>query len=193
MCKVIFDVAHVEKGDLLFACLRLHDEVVANFNLNQSNGEPLHSKTKWRRLEVDWAKANVDADVSGNQCMVAVGGVIRSDTGDWIFGFIGRIGVCTVLMIELWAVYDALLHTWWLGLRKIIIELDNATMVDIIHGKSRALVDCALVASIGELMRRPWKVRMQRIHPEDNGATHQLAVSMRGHPLGDCVFYSPPI
>ncbi|KAK8537348.1 hypothetical protein V6N12_043514 [Hibiscus sabdariffa] len=98
----------------------------------------------WQVTKIGWVKKNVDGVVGTNRDMAVVGGVIRDAQGEWIFDFARSLGVCSIPMSELWIVHDMLIHFGRLGLCKIVIETYNVMVTDIIHGKSKALVECAL-------------------------------------------------
>lgn len=56
--------------------------------------------------------------------MVAVGGLIRDDTGRWLGGFMHNIGVSTLIGAELWVVNSGLELAWEMRFRKLILEVD---------------------------------------------------------------------
>ncbi|KAK9004563.1 hypothetical protein V6N11_042028 [Hibiscus sabdariffa] len=85
-------------------------------------------------------------------------------------------------MSKLWDVHNVLNYSWRLGLHKIIVETDNATVTNIFHGKSKALADCALVASIHELLARQLEVQLHRI---SRTVADRIAALMCGRPLGE--------
>ncbi|KAK8540356.1 hypothetical protein V6N13_038909 [Hibiscus sabdariffa] len=53
-------------------------------------------------------KINVDGAVDTSSDATVVGGVIRSSTGEWYFGFVRSIGCCSSLNTELWTILDGL-------------------------------------------------------------------------------------
>ncbi|KAL4272564.1 hypothetical protein GQ457_13G000500 [Hibiscus cannabinus] len=92
--------------------------------------------------------------VSGSSSMASSGGVICDETGEWLFGFSKSICSCSVLVAELWAVMDVLLHAWMLGFRKVELEVDNIIVFHILEVFSMVLNGNALVARIREMLAR---------------------------------------
>ncbi|KAK8517079.1 hypothetical protein V6N12_032278 [Hibiscus sabdariffa] len=64
-------------------------------------------------------------------------------------------------------------------------------VANIIHGNSKALAECALVAIICELFNWQWDVKLHRICRESNKVVDRLAAIIRGRPLGECLFSEP--
>ncbi|GMI86404.1 hypothetical protein like AT5G61090 [Hibiscus trionum] len=124
--------------------------------------------------------------------MAVIRGVIRDHNGDWLFGFARIIGVCNVLMSELWAVSDALVHCFRLGWRKVVVETDNVTVADIFNRRSNALYESALVADIMEMLGRNWEVEIQHINQKTNIVANRLAALLRGSEMSDHLFRTPP-
>ncbi|KAL4386567.1 hypothetical protein GQ457_09G022170 [Hibiscus cannabinus] len=106
------------------------------------------SANSWSCPPVDWVKINVDATVSTLDCTATIGAVFRDCEGNWLCGIARSIGRCNVLLAELWAIHDGLLHAWSRGFRRIEIESDNLEVVRIVTSISTALGDSGLVLSI---------------------------------------------
>ena len=47
---------------------------------------------KWTKPPTGWVKLNIDETMYGNLVKVGGGGVLRSSSGDWICGFVRRLG-----------------------------------------------------------------------------------------------------
>ena len=61
---------------------------------------------KWTTPPTSWVKLNTDGTMYGNPAKVGGGGVLRSNSGDWIGGFVRRMGSTSSTVAELWALKD---------------------------------------------------------------------------------------
>ncbi|KAK5793441.1 hypothetical protein PVK06_034587 [Gossypium arboreum] len=52
-------------------------------------------------------------------------GVIRDDTRQWRMGFSRKIGICPIVEAELWGAYDGLRQAWSMGIRNVVLKMDN--------------------------------------------------------------------
>ncbi|KAL4367922.1 hypothetical protein GQ457_05G013710 [Hibiscus cannabinus] len=59
---------------------------------------------------VGWIKVNVDGAVGGNDNRTSIGGVFKDASRAWLFEFSKSIGVCSVIVAELWTTHDAFMH-----------------------------------------------------------------------------------
>ncbi|KAL4304528.1 hypothetical protein GQ457_10G007360 [Hibiscus cannabinus] len=85
----------------------------------------------WQRPPLEWVKVNVDAAVNVFDQRAVVGGVFRDSDGEWLFGFTQSIGSCSVLLAELWAIFEALCRAWAKGYRYVELESDCANALSI--------------------------------------------------------------
>ncbi|KAL4377823.1 hypothetical protein GQ457_02G031140 [Hibiscus cannabinus] len=109
----------------------------------------------WHDLPAEvWVHINADEVVGGFDGRTSIEGVVCDDLGEWLFGFARSLISCSVLVAEIWAAHDALMHPWRLGFRRIELELDNKIVVQILEGYSLAFADNALVARLHELLGR---------------------------------------
>ncbi|KAL4296103.1 hypothetical protein GQ457_12G019320 [Hibiscus cannabinus] len=120
------------------------------------------------------------------------GGVFRDGVGVWISGFTHRIGRCSLLLAELWAIRDGFRHAWELGFRKIVLETDNKETANICNGSSKTLAGSILVSAIHELRRRSWEVRVIHVSRERNEVADRLASLGREQTLEGEVLAAPP-
>ncbi|KAE8729875.1 hypothetical protein F3Y22_tig00003096pilonHSYRG00043 [Hibiscus syriacus] len=132
----------------------------------------------------EWIKAYSDGAVNLGDGSAAAGGVLRNHNGDWIVGFSRSLGKCLVLIAELWGAHDTLVHALRLGFKSVVIEKDNAEVVDIYNNLFDALAGNTLVDALKELRDQDWTTRMVRIKREINGVADKLASMSRGHPIG---------
>ncbi|KAL4388707.1 hypothetical protein GQ457_09G022040 [Hibiscus cannabinus] len=122
-----------------------------------------------------WLKINVDGAVDTVSGAAAVGGVFRSSTGEWYFGFAHSIGFCSSLNVELWAILDGLRHAWRMGLFRIIIEMDCLEAVRCIE-KGTAIPICnVLLIVISGMVQRDWGVLFEHVPRRVNEVADGLA------------------
>ncbi|GMI74428.1 hypothetical protein HRI_001112100 [Hibiscus trionum] len=191
-CSKLLNADYVEVGDMYSRCRQLaleFDSVPASVGGCRRNGG---ERGRWQRPPASWVKANADGSVQGQQQTAAIWGVFRDSAGVWLFGFARAIGSCSVLMSELWAVYDTLLHAWRLGFRKVWLESDNLEVMRILKGESTALSGDALVDLIFGLLCRDWEVRIQHIGREGNKVADFLARWCNGERRGNVWLPDPP-
>ena len=63
----------------------------------------------WKKPLARWMKLNTDGAVFGNPIQVGRGGVIWDNNGDWVAGFVRKLGSMSSALAELWALKDGLL------------------------------------------------------------------------------------
>ncbi|GMI72547.1 hypothetical protein like AT5G42905 [Hibiscus trionum] len=147
---------------------------------------------KWQPPNPGRVKVNIDGAVRGAVKQASIGGVIRNDAGDWVFGFVRNIGACTALMAELWAAYDALIFVWERGFRSVDLKTDNKTMATILNMESSILSDNALVQRLRKLVLQQWDLSVRFIYREANMVADKLASLAQNRQGGCLVFDTPP-
>ncbi|KAL4281492.1 hypothetical protein GQ457_03G010450 [Hibiscus cannabinus] len=191
-CSLIFEPSFVERGDFLSHCMSFKNEIIQTRNNQELCSIAPDQMLHWQRPSSGWVRVNVDGAVSGpNQC-ATVGGVVRDEYAAWLFGFARSLGSCSVIMAELWATHDGLLHAWRLGYRKVELESDSRQVVDILKCDSLDLIDSAVVTLVHELLRRQWEVRIRHVRREANSVADKLAKLMRGQPRSETLYVDPP-
>ncbi|KAH1030654.1 hypothetical protein J1N35_042828 [Gossypium stocksii] len=58
-------------------------------------------------------------------------GVLRNRIGDWLMGYSHFVRVCSVDHAELWAISDGVAVMRRLGYKKVMVESDNLSMINI--------------------------------------------------------------
>ncbi|KAK8497391.1 hypothetical protein V6N12_018886 [Hibiscus sabdariffa] len=154
---------------------RLLEECRQAFQENVENRVEQGSNMKWISPAVGWVKLNVDALVEPNTSRVGIGGLIRDDRGCWRAGFARFIGRCSVLLAEMWAIYEGLLHAWSLGYRKVELESDSLVATRIVKCESGILNNSALVASIRKMLNKDWHVIVHHVTRNRNHVADKLS------------------
>ncbi|KAL4296367.1 hypothetical protein GQ457_12G003980 [Hibiscus cannabinus] len=148
--------------------------------------------TSWECPPYGWVKINTDGAVGGRLNLATIGGVLRNNVGAWSFGFSRGVGCCSVLMVELWTVHDALLYAWNFGFNCIILESDSKEVIEILNGSSVALDGSSLVSAIVELLLRNWIVRCCHVFRESNMVADKLASVRCSYSLVATEWSTPP-
>ena len=92
----------------------------------------------WNIPSRGWIKVNSDGALHRNPLRAAAGGLLRNDDeGEWIARFTANVGICSVLQAELWGAIYRLRLAWSMGYRRVILEVDNRLLVDMVVGKAK--------------------------------------------------------
>ena len=78
----------------------------------------------WSLPEQGWITLNIDGGYK-EVSMAGRGGLLRDHDGRWITGFSFKLGACTALAVELWAILQCLIFVWAKGLIKLTVETDS--------------------------------------------------------------------
>ncbi|CAL5362434.1 unnamed protein product [Camellia sinensis] len=103
----------------------------------------------WLHPPAGKLKLNVDGCSKGDPGQAGYGGLLRDETGIWIWGFYGKLGHCTSLEAELWAIYRGLTILFQKGTKGVEIESDSELAIDQIqngpntHSPYKALIEDA--------------------------------------------------
>ena len=148
---------------------------------------------RWLPPPWPWCKLNTDGSCK-NAWEAGAGGVIRDSVGHWISGFGMRIGESSVLMAELWGLYQGLILAWDAGIKQVLVEVDSLCVTQMISKQVVVLnVFYALVVAVQELLSRNWHTVITHIYREANLAAVFMANIAHSLPLGLHVFSNPPV
>ncbi|GLT28456.1 hypothetical protein SLA2020_033900 [Shorea laevis] len=115
------------------------------------------SETRWHPPDEGYVKVNVDGAVSEQGHIFGMGALVRDHQGEVIVAMVCQgQGTVEAEVVEACSLRTALLWAQSLGLRRIVVEFDCATIVSAINSKTLntnsslgiVLLDCrALMAS----------------------------------------------
>nr|POE55545.1 putative ribonuclease h protein [Quercus suber] len=103
--------------------------------------------------------------------MSGVGGVARSATGKWLWGFSLHLGVTNNTMAELWGIREMLLRAWDNGHCRLCFQTDSLLASKWLNTNevSNLILDCRW------LLNRGWEARVKHIWREANSCADLLA------------------
>ncbi|KAL4278400.1 hypothetical protein GQ457_03G030660 [Hibiscus cannabinus] len=182
-CRLLFAPGDGLMEDVLSRGGRLVEECSRASNAARGTQPGRVRTSTWSKPRVGWVKLNVDASVSTVDRSAGVGGVIRDNQGKWLFGLARFVGRYEVLLAELWAIHDGLLHACDLGYRCVEVESDCLDAVKIATARSTILAGSALVCSILRMLRKDWSVVVTHVDRGSNGVAGALARRGRGSSL----------
>ncbi|KAK8581281.1 hypothetical protein V6N12_071511 [Hibiscus sabdariffa] len=104
-----------------------------------------------------WVKANADGASSFES------GVVRYNSSKQLFGFVRNLGLCSSLVVEVWAVHNVLVHAWNHEFRFVELKTCNMDAEGILRGTSNAFPRNTLVDDLRELLIKDWNVIIRRI------------------------------
>ncbi|CAN1146376.1 Putative ribonuclease H protein At1g65750 [Linum perenne] len=85
----------------------------------------------------------------------AIGGLIRDDASTLVRAFCANVGNCSITRAELRAIVGGLKLAWSLGIRKVDVQTDSATVVAMLQVVDRPLhMHATLVAEFQALQTR---------------------------------------
>lgn len=172
-------------------------KVEAIIKSNEKHAKISGSKTEtfigWTFPENGWFKCNVDGACKNNGMATGCSGVILDSSGHWIVGFVRGLGMGSVLNAELWGILLGLQIAWNHGIRKIWIESDSLTSINLIkNGFPSSHLYYNLVQNIMELCSRSWQARVSHTHREGNRVADSLANEGACNGLFTSVLNFPP-
>ncbi|KAF2297118.1 hypothetical protein GH714_017608 [Hevea brasiliensis] len=121
------------------------------------------------------------------------GGVLRDSMGYWIAALLVCLKVCNSKQAELNAFHHGLRMAWDLGFRRLLVELDSRTILDLVSKMEDMpnLRFINLVSQYRELINRSWQVQLVHCYREANKMTDGLANFAVTTPMGLHLLLSP--
>ncbi|KAH9718348.1 putative ribonuclease H protein [Citrus sinensis] len=147
----------------------------------------------WMPPPWPWCKLNTNGSCKHTGA-AAAGGVIRDSVGHWVSGFSMNIGESSVIMTELWGLYQGLSLAWNVGIRHLLVEVDNLCVTQMISQQVVVPnVSYALVVAIRDFLNRNWQINISHIYREANSAADFMANMAHLVPHGLQLFSNPPV
>jgi ribonuclease HI len=133
----------------------------------------------WKRTHGDWVKLNCDGAYKESVDIAGCGGLIRDSNGQWLKGYVWKIGTCDVLYAEMWGMYEGLRIARRQGFSQLIVESDSKLLVDMVtrNCKINGAIP-VLIRRIRDLIKLPDEVQINHTLREGNRSADWLAYSL---------------
>ncbi|KAF7802752.1 ribonuclease H [Senna tora] len=129
----------------------------------------------WNPPNEHWTKLNVDGSFWTHSNSVSCGGVFRDSNGIWFRGFTRKMGRGDSLLAEDWAIKTGLDISWGLGIKKIIIEADSLSIINMIEkGLDDSHPLSAIINDIRGIAASDWEVEFVHSLRESNKVANAL-------------------
>lgn len=104
---------------------------------------------------------NTDDSVQEDSRNAAVGGVLRDEKGEWIFGYNKYLGKCSIFDAELWGILDGLKISQKREPSKIVIQSNSLEAVQAIQGNNSKTLQTVLIKRIHRILTQEsnWTLR----------------------------------
>ena len=130
-------------------------------------------------------KINVDGSSRGAPGDSAIGGLGRSTSGEWLFGFAGRIDRGFAISAEIKAITYGLNLAWNKGYRDVMVESDSSQAVQFICRDMVPPIDLIpVIQEFTDLTNRNWKVEINHVIREANSCAVILVRSVHQFTMG---------
>nr|GMD37695.1 LINE-type retrotransposon LIb DNA [Ipomoea batatas] len=147
----------------------------------------------WTRPNQGWVKINTDDAYKKGTGLASAGGLARDHLGDWLYGFITKIGATNSFAAELWGLREGLRLAKTKGFRRVVLEMDSESVVALLNGDlddhecySTLIKDCRFLLDSFE------QRRLQHILREGNKCADHLANIGQLGEWGTVILDSPP-
>lgn len=95
--------------------------------------------------------------------------------GAWLGGFARKVGICSLVAVELWAVLWGLDMAWDKGSKKVILKVDSQLVAQNVKAPRMSMdMHMALVQAIKERLSRRWQIVIHT-YREGNAVADWLA------------------
>ena len=129
----------------------------------------------WKRPHGDWVKLNCGGAYKESVDIAGCGGLIRDSNGQWLKGYVRKIGTCDALYAEMWGMYEGLRMARRQGFSQLV-ESDSKLLVDMVteNCKINGVVP-VLIRRIRDLIELPGEVQINHTLREGNRSADWLA------------------
>jgi ribonuclease HI len=178
--SLVFNRKSLIENQLLYLATNQANFITSSSNLHvESNLYP--SK---RSIEVSWTppphdhyKVNVDGSHKKSSGISTCGGLIRDSNGKCIRGFYNRLGSCSAVWAELWALRIGIEMANQLNIKNVIFEMDSLVVVNMVNlGSSPNAFLQPLLQEVITLLHHPgWSTSVCHVYREANRCADLLA------------------
>jgi ribonuclease HI len=130
----------------------------------------------WQAPPMGWYALNTDGAAKISDNKAGCGGIIRTNTGDWVEGFTKALGDTTAYMAELWGVFEGLILAKRRGVTKLDLRIDSEVIVKSLQvRKNGSIMGCTLMKKIYKVLAEFQEVRITHVFREANRCADMLA------------------
>ncbi|KAL9241913.1 hypothetical protein vseg_015970 [Gypsophila vaccaria] len=136
----------------------------------------MESYIRWHPPPHNWFLLNTDGTSRGNPGMAGCGGLIRNDSGNFVFAYMFSCGIFTSMRAEMRALLVGLEHARSLCITKLLVHMDNSPCVDFFRSDQLLSNNLhPLVQRCRELLTlNGWEVHINHVFREANRAADWL-------------------
>ena len=88
----------------------------------------------WEPPSAEWVALNTNSASKNNPVPVGGGGAFRGWHGEWLGGFAERMGVCSLVMVELRVILRGLTLARDKGFKKLVVYVDSIIVAGFLRG-----------------------------------------------------------
>ncbi|XP_074314431.1 uncharacterized protein LOC141649645 [Silene latifolia] len=168
-----------EPRQFLFQQFEMNKKAFDRFDLFIPQPKPANIEVfiRWVPPPHSWVLLNTDGASKGNPGPAGGGGIFRDETGDFLHAYYFSCGSCSSMKAELLALQTGLKWAKDMGIRRLLVHMDNSPCVDIV--KENQLLSNNLkfiVQNCQDMIRdNSWMVKVEHTYREANRAADLLA------------------
>ena len=149
---------------------------------------------RWEKPQMGWYKLNTDGASESGVYRTGCGGIIRDEQGQWITGFVRRIGVANNFIAELWGLRDGLQLCCCRNFNSIEVEIDAKAILDaFLNPEYVNSIVSPILDDCRSLITRFRRICFKHCYQEANRCADKLARIGASQSLEFIVFQSPPV
>lgn len=172
--QFILQHSFLGRNDMFHDVLGRAEEIQSLYNSTlMTSGRKCEKLVGWYTPIWPWYKLNTDGACK-QLGVSSVGSLIGDHNGRWVKGFGMNIGSCSVVMAELWGLFQGLIIAWQLGIRWHQVEVDSLCAYQMVANSSFLNFEFSPLIW-WELIKRDWTVRINHIYREANYAANHMA------------------
>ena len=138
----------------------------------------------WKPPLQHWIKVNIDGSLLGD-AQASCGGIIKDHEGKFIAAWSVNLGSCSIVMEELWGVYQGVFISHNMAYQNVWIKTDSAYVHQLLSQDTSVYnAFYSIVSTINNLRERNWNMEISLIYREANICAVMLAKFGHRLPLG---------
>ncbi|CAN1766194.1 Putative ribonuclease H protein At1g65750, partial [Linum perenne] len=196
--ELIFSANNQKPNVVAAKALSWNDTVATSLHHDKSLGQVpstrISTEITWDPGPYGWITLNTDGSVKHSTGIATAGGLLRNHLGQCCAAFSANLGKCSITRAELRGILHGLEIAWREGHKKVRIQSDSQTAVNLILADdSPSHHHASEVLAIRELLCRNWQTELHHLYREANGAAdflasmgYFLALGIHSFRISDC-------